>query len=189
MWLFICNSINFNCLFSYKNIDSIYGLKGILIAHILLNTPFATRLFFQNLNNIPNKYYEISRSLNINIIGNIFKLEIPVIMQNLFAVFSIIFALCFLSFAIVMALGGIPRNSTLEVAIYQYAFFDLNFNKAIILSFIQIIICIIFISIGFYKFRGSNFFQIDDLTKNHPYKDIFFLKIIDFLIIFQIDYI
>ena len=166
-----------------SNIDSIYGLKGILIAHILLNTPFATRLFFQNLNNIPNKYYEISKSLNINTFGNILKLEIPVIKQNLFAVFSIIFSLCFLSFAIVMALGGSPKNSTLEVAIYQYALFDLNFNKAIILSFIQIVICIFFVLIGFYKFKGSNFFQIDDLTKKHPHKDIFFIKLIDCIII------
>ena len=135
--------------YNIANIDSIYGLKGILIAHILLNTPFATRLFFQNLNNIPSKYYEISQSLNISVIGNILKLETPVIKQNLFAVFSIIFSLCFLSFAIVMALGGNPRNSTLEVAIYQYALFDLNFNKAIILSFIQMVICIFFVSISF----------------------------------------
>ena len=49
--------------------------------------------------------------------------------------------LCFLSFAIVMALGGSPQYSTIEVAIYQYALFELNFNKAILLSFIQIIIC------------------------------------------------
>ena len=144
--------------YNFISIDSIYGLRGILIAHVLLNTPFATRLFFQNLNNIPNKYYEISISLNINTIGNILKLEMPIIKQNLFAVFSIIFSLCFLSFAIVMALGGGPRSSTLEVAIYQYALFDLNFNKAIILSFIQIIICIFFISIGFYKFNNFQIF-------------------------------
>ena len=128
---------NFYDLFSIK---SIYGLKAILIAHVLLNTPFATRLFVQNLNTIPRNYYEISESINLNFLGNIFKLEIPIIKQSLFAVFSIIFSLCFLSFAIVMALGGSPKNSTLEVAIFQYALFDLNFNKAIILSFIQIFI-------------------------------------------------
>ena len=92
------------------------------------------------------------------LLGYILKLEVPIIKQNSFAIFAIIFSLCFLSFAIVMALGGNPQNSTLEVAIYQYALFDLNFNKAIILSFIQIVICIIFVSIGFYKFKGSNFF-------------------------------
>ena len=112
--------------YEFLSIDSIYGFKGILIAHVLLNTPFATRLFVQNLNNIPKNYYEISKSINLNFLGNIFKLELPIIKQSLFAVFSIIFSLCFLSFAIVMALGGSPKNSTLEVAIYQYALFDLS---------------------------------------------------------------
>ena len=36
--------------------------------------------------------------------------------------------------------GGL-LNSTIEVAIYQFALFELNFNKAIFLSFIQIFIC------------------------------------------------
>ena len=92
------------------SIKSIYGLKAILIAHVILNTPFATRLFVQNLNNIPKNYYEISQSINLNFLGNIFKLELPIIKQSLFAVFSIIFSLCFLSFAIVMAPGGSPKN-------------------------------------------------------------------------------
>ena len=175
---------NFYDLFSIK---SIYGLKAILIAHVLLNTPFATRLFVQNLNNIPKKYYEISESINLSFLGNILKLELPIIKQSLFAVFSIIFSLCFLSFAIVMALGGNPKNSTLEVAIFQYALFDLNFNKAILLSFIQIFICIIFVFIGFYKFKGSNFFEIGAIKHKHPHQNNRFIKLIDyFLILFFI---
>ena len=169
--------------YEFISIDSIYGLKAILIAHVLLNTPFATRLFVQNLNNIPKNYYEISESINLSFFGNIFKLEIPIIRQSLFAVFSIIFSLCFLSFAIVMALGGSPKNSTLEVAIFQYALFDLNFNKAVILSFVQIIICIIFVFIGFYKFKGSNFFEIGSIKYKHPHKNKILIKLIDYFLI------
>ena len=177
---FLNASFNF---YNILSIDSIYGIKAILIAHVLLNTPFATRLFVQNLNNIPKNYYEISRSFNMSIIGNIIKLEFPIIKQNLFTVFSIIFSLCFLSFAIVMALGGGPRNSTLEVAIYQYALFELNFDKAIILSLIQIIICLFFVFIGFFKLKGSNFFEIEIKSNDHPHKNYKLIKIIDFLII------
>ena len=169
--------------YEFLSIDSIYGLKAILIAHVLLNTPFATRLFVQNLNNIPKNYYEISKSINLNFLGNIFKLELPIIKQSLFAVFSIIFSLCFLSFAIVMALGGSPKNSTLEVAIYQYALFDLNFNKAILLSFIQISICIMFVLVGFYKFKGSNFFEVDFIKYEHPHKNKRLIKFIDYFLI------
>jgi len=175
-----------NTYFDFYNlisIESIYGLKAILIAHILLNTPFATRLFFQNLNTIPKNYYEISESMNLSFLANIFKLEMPIINQSLFAVFSIIFSLCFLSFAIVMALGGSPKNSTLEVAIFQYALFELNFNKAILLSFVQIIICITFVFIGFYKFKGSNFFEVGAIKYKHPYKNKNLIKLIDFFLI------
>ena len=169
-------------LYENLSIETIFGIKAILIAHILLNTPFATRLFFQSLNSIPLKYYEISSSLNITFFGNLLKLEMPYIRQNFFTVFSIIFSLCFLSFAIVMALGGGPMYSTIEVAIYQYALFELNFNKAILLSFLQIFICLFFLFIGFYKLKGSNFFEIDQMKFIHPYKNYRFIKIIDFFI-------
>ena len=170
-------------LYENLSIETIFGIKAILIAHILLNTPFATRLFFQSLNSIPLKYYEISSSLNITFFGNLLKLEIPYIRQNFFTVFSIIFSLCFLSFAIVMALGGGPMYSTIEVAIYQYALFELNFNKAILLSFLQIFICLFFLFIGFDKLKGSNFFEIDQINFIHPHKEYKVIKIIDFLII------
>ena len=170
-------------LYELISINSIYGFKAILIAHILLNAPFATRLIFQNLNNIPQKYYEISSSLNLTYIGNIYKIELPIIRQNLFSVFAIIFSLCFLSFAIVMALGGGPSYSTIEVAIYQYALFELNFDKAIILSFIQITICLLFVFIGFYKLKGSNFFELDIASHVHPHRDLLRVKIFDIAII------
>ena len=170
-------------LYENLSIETIFGIKAILIAHILLNTPFATRLFFQSLNSIPLKYYEISSSLNITFLGNLIKLELPYIRQNFFTIFSIIFSLCFLSFAIVMALGGGPKYSTIEVAIYQYALFDLNFNKAILLSFLQIFICLFFLFIGFYKLKGSNFFEIDQINFIHPHKNYRIIKIIDFFII------
>ena len=170
-------------IYKQFSIETIYGIKAILIAHILLNTPFATRLFFHNLNSIPLKYYEISKSFSLPYLANIIKLEIPFIKQNFFSIFAIIFTLCFLSFAIVMALGGGPKYATIEVAIYQYALFDLNFNKAILLSFIQIIICLFFLVIGFYKLKGTNYFEVEIATLIHPNKDLKFLIIIDIIII------
>ena len=40
---------NYFDIYKHLSIESIYGIKAILIAHILLNAPFATRLFFHNL--------------------------------------------------------------------------------------------------------------------------------------------
>ena len=98
--------------------------------------------------------------MNFSFWTNFFYIEWPIIRQNFFLIFSLIFILCFLSFAIVMSLGGGPQNSTLEVAIYQSVFFELNFNKAIILSILQIIICSILLIIGFISLKGSRYFEI-----------------------------
>ena len=78
-------------IYNFFSFETIYGIKAILIAHVLLNTPFASRLLFQNLNSIPKKYYEISRSIRLSYLGNIIELELPILKQNLFTVFSIIF--------------------------------------------------------------------------------------------------
>ena len=178
---FLNNYTNFYDIF---NIRSIFGLKGILLGHILLNAPFATRLFFQNLITIPNNYVDLSKSLSLGILSHTIKIEWPILKQNLLSVFSIIFVLCFLSFAIVMALGGGPSTSTIEVAIYQIAMFDLDFSKAIILSAFQILICLIFLITGFYKQRGSSFFEIQTNKTKHRFRDNIILKYTDYITIF-----
>jgi len=166
------------------NIKSLFGLKAIILGHILLNAPFATRLFFQNLNIISKNYVDLSNSLSLGFWSNTFKIELPILKQNLLSIFSIIFVLCFLSFAIVMSLGKGPSTSTMEVAIYQLALFDLNFNKAIVLSIFQILICLIFLMTGFYKQRGSNFFEIQTNKFNHPLEHFKSIKYIDYILIF-----
>ena len=140
-------------------------------------------MFFQNLNSMPKSYIDVAKSMNFGFFQNLINLEWPLIKQNFFSVFSIIFILCFLSFAIVMALGGGPRYSTMEVAIYQSVFFELNFNKAIILSLIQIIICLIFIVIGFFNLRGSNYFDIQTEQFEYLFSKNKIIRFSDYIII------
>ncbi|MBG76710.1 MAG: hypothetical protein CMI98_02415 [Pelagibacteraceae bacterium] len=177
---FINNIFNFYEILNFK---SLFGLKAIVFAHILLNAPFATRILFQNLNTIPKKYIEIANSLNLKLLSFLIKIELPILKQNLFSTFAIIFILCFLSFAIVMTLGGGPSTSNIEVAIYQAALFELNFNKAIILSFIQMLICLILLLLGFYKLKGSNYFDIQNDFYKYPFNDYKILKYFDCIMI------
>ena len=177
---------NYTNFYQLLNIKSIFGLKAIILGHILLNGPFATRLFFQNLNTISKNYVDASKSLSLSFWTNTIKIEWPILKQNFLSVFSIIFVLSFLSFAIVMALGSGPSTSTIEVAIYQLALFELNFNKAVVLSIFQILICLIFLIAGFYKQKGSNFFEIHTNSYKHQFKDKAAVKYIDYLLIFFI---
>ena len=58
--------------------------------------------------------------------------------------------LCFTSFTIVLALGGGPQNSTLEVAIYQAIFFEFDLPKAALFALVQFAFCFALFSLSQY---------------------------------------
>lgn len=121
---------------------SIYGLAGILIAHVFFNLPFAIRLLLPAWATVPPEAWRLSAQLGMKS-GQIFRLiEMPLLRQHVPAVFAIIFMLCFLSFAVVLTLGGGPRATTLEVAIYQAVRFDFDLPRAGALALLQIACCL-----------------------------------------------
>ncbi len=89
-------------------------------------------------------------------------MEFPQIRGSLPGLSTVIFLLCFSSFAIVLILGGSPKYNTLEVAIYEALKFDFDLPKAIGLSFVQIFISLVaLLSISRYKndteFKPKNY--------------------------------
>ena len=120
---------------------SIYGLNGILLAHVFFNLPFATRLLLQSLQSIPVEHHKLSTHLGISH-WNKFKLvEWPCLRQQLVHVCGLVFMLCFTSFATVMALGGGPKSTTIELAIYQAIKFDFDLQSGALLALWQIVLC------------------------------------------------
>ena len=73
--LFGINGIlnNYINLYEILNIKSLFGLKGIILGHIFLNAPFATRLFFHNLNTISKNYVDLSSTLRLGFWSNTIK--------------------------------------------------------------------------------------------------------------------
>ena len=119
---------------------SIYGLQGILLAHIYFNVPLATRLIYQGLSLIPQERWRLSSALSLKAFTKFRIIEWPIIQQIAPQAFGAIFVICLTSFAIVLTLGGGPRSTTIEVAIYQAIRFDLDFSKAAILGLSQFIL-------------------------------------------------
>ncbi|WP_100051912.1 thiamine/thiamine pyrophosphate ABC transporter permease ThiP [Basfia succiniciproducens] len=119
----------------------IYGLSGILIAHLFFNIPLAVRMFLQGLHNIPNQQRQLAAQLNLRGWQFIRLIELPYLRQQLLPVFMLIFTLCFTSFAIVLTLGGGPKYTTLEVAIYQAIIFDFDLAKAALFALLQFVFC------------------------------------------------
>jgi thiamine transport system permease protein len=123
-----------------QNPVSVYGLTGILIAHVFFNLPLAARFLLAALDRIPPEYWLSSANLGMGN-GAVFRLiEWPVIRRVLPGVAGLVFMLCATSFTLVLTLGGGPAATTIEVAIYQALRFDFDPQRAVLLAFLQILV-------------------------------------------------
>ena len=121
---------------------SFYGLPGILLAHVFFNFPLATRVLLQSLDTIPAENWRLVDQFGLRGREQLRRLEWPAIVRTLPGISVLIFGLCFTSFAVVLTLGGGPRASTIEVAIYQALRLDFDIPTAVVLALLQLSICI-----------------------------------------------
>ena len=120
---------------------SIYGLSGIVFAHVFFNMPMAVRLILTRLEAIPAENFRLAAQLKFTS-REIFRfIEWPQLAPALTGIASLIFLLCTASFAVVLILGGGPQATTLEVAIYQSLRLDFDPARASILALAQLITC------------------------------------------------
>ncbi len=132
----------------------LYGLTGILLAHIFFNFPLAARLALAALQSIPDDSFRLAAQLNFSHRDEWRHLEWPALRSTMPAASLLIFLLCAASFTIVLTLGGGPQATTLEVAIYQALRFDFDPARAAMLSILQIMLCTIVVWASL-KFPGD----------------------------------
>jgi len=122
---------------------SLYGLNGILLAHVFFNLPLVVRLLLPVWQSIPSHHWKMSQQLGLNQWQQWKYLEWPALRESLPGVLLLVFMLCLTSFAVVLTLGGGPRSTTLEVAIYQSLRFDFDPSRAVVLATLQLVLCLI----------------------------------------------
>ncbi len=125
-------------IFGYNLGGFIYGLDGILFAHVFFNASYAASVLINSFESIPMERYKLAKSLNLTVGKRFLYVEFPQTKSSLPGIATVIFLLCFSSFAIVLILGGSPKYNTIEVAIYEALKFDFDLPRAVGLSFIQI---------------------------------------------------
>ncbi|MCZ4281333.1 thiamine/thiamine pyrophosphate ABC transporter permease [Kiloniella laminariae] len=148
--------------FNYETSSYLYGLTGILIAHVFFNAPLLTRIFLETLETLPREYWRSTAQLGMSD-RDIFRLiEWPGLRKILPASCGLVFLLCFTSFIIVLILGGGPSTNTLEVAIYQALRFDFDIPKAATLAMTQLILCFAILLLGRKFIRRMPLSQTED---------------------------
>jgi thiamine transport system permease protein len=119
----------------------IYGLPGVLIAHVFFNLPLATRIFLQALGRVPAERGRLAAQLGLTGRGHFAHVDGPALRAAAPGAFALVFLICAASFAVVLALGGGPRATTLELAIYQALRFDFDLPRAALLALCQMALC------------------------------------------------
>lgn len=117
---------------------NIYGLHGVVLAHVFFNLPLAVRLILQGWASIPAERFRVAASLDISVWRF---LELPMLRSILPGITLAIFLICLSSFAVALTLGGGPRATTVELAIYQTMRFEFDLGRAALLAGIQFAIC------------------------------------------------
>ncbi|MEQ8357649.1 MAG: thiamine/thiamine pyrophosphate ABC transporter permease [Kiloniellaceae bacterium] len=119
----------------------LYGLTGILIGHSFFNMPFIARILLQAVEAVPPETWRVASQYGLNA-RDIFRLiEWPAMRSVLPGAAGLVFMLCFTSFAVVLTLGGGPKATTLEVAVYQALRFDFDLGRAVALALVQLLLC------------------------------------------------
>jgi len=142
----------------------LYGLGGILLAHVYLNASFASRALLHSFESIPKEKYKLAKSLNFSVLERFLFVEYPALKSTLLSIGSTIFLLCFTSFAVVLLLGGSPSYNTLEVAIYEAVKLDFDIGMALKLALIQLSISAVLVVLSSsFKINVANLKTSDTL--------------------------
>lgn len=117
---------------------TIYGLPGVLLAHVFFNLPLVTRLLLLGWAAIPAEHFRLAAALSFTPRTSFRQLELPMLARVLPGAFLLTFLICLTSFTTVLALGGGPRATTIELAIYQAFRLDFDLAHAATLALVQL---------------------------------------------------
>src|SRR3989338_4720068 len=113
----------------------------VVLAHVFLNLPLAVRIILMGWQAIPAERLRLAQSLGFSDRAMFRHIELPMLRAVLPGAGAVIFLLCLTSFAVALTLGGGPKSSTLELAIFQALRFDFDLGRAALLAALQFALC------------------------------------------------
>lgn len=114
----------------------LYSLKAILLAHAFYNFPVVVRFVSAVWGNIDPKLEDAARSLGASEWRVFRHVTLPLILPGILASMALTFIFCFMSFAVVLVLGGV-KYATIEVNIYTLMTVMLDYRMGSALAVVQ----------------------------------------------------
>lgn len=116
---------------------SIYGFQGVVLAHVFFNLPLSVRLLLQGWARVPAEHQRLASALGFGGWARFRHIEAPMLARVVPGALAVVFLICLTSFAVALTLGGGPRATTLELAIFQAFRFDFDLGRAALLALLQ----------------------------------------------------
>jgi len=114
----------------------LYSLKAIVLAHAFYNFPLVVRLVSTVWGSIDPKIEDAARSLGAREFRVFWHVTLPMILPGIIASLALTFIFCFMSFAVVLVLGGV-KYGTIEVNIYMLMTVMLDHKMGSALAIVQ----------------------------------------------------
>lgn len=114
----------------------LYSLKAIVLAHAFYNFPLVVRLVSAVWGSIDSRIEDAARSLGAREFRVFWHVTLPMLMPGIVASAALIFIFCFMSFAVVLVLGGV-KYATIEVNIYTLMTVMLDYKMGSALAVVQ----------------------------------------------------
>ncbi|NOZ31917.1 MAG: thiamine/thiamine pyrophosphate ABC transporter permease ThiP, partial [Alphaproteobacteria bacterium] len=124
---------------------TVFGLNGILLAHVFLNGALVAGVLFTRLRTIAPTRLKIGQSLALGAWARFRLIDWPEMVPVLPGLGALVFLLAFTSFPVVLLLGGGPANRTFEVAIYAAVRLDFDLAGAVRLALVQLAVAALII--------------------------------------------
>ncbi|MCR4404457.1 MAG: iron ABC transporter permease [Candidatus Acetothermia bacterium] len=121
----------------------LYSLKGIVLAHAFYNAPIIARMVHAQWERLDPAYEESAQALGAGRLRRLWSLTLPLLLPSLMTGAALVFIFCFLSFPIVLSLGG-ARFSTLEVEIYTQFIVLYQRELGAALALIEVLLSLMF---------------------------------------------
>lgn len=122
----------------------LYTLWAIVLAHAFYNAPLIARVVHAAWEGLDPSYEESARALGASPARVFWTVTLPQLLPSLMSAMTIVFIFCFLSFPLVLTLGG-ARFSTLEVEVYTQAKALFNRPQAAALALVGLGFSLLFV--------------------------------------------
>lgn len=119
----------------------IYGPQGVVLAHVFLNLPLVVRMLLHGWQGVPAERVRLAQALGLGPWGMWRHVEWPMLRGVVPGAALAVFLICLTSFAVALILGGGPRATTVELAIFQAVRFDFDLPRAAVLAAVQFGVC------------------------------------------------